>query len=115
TGQLLGRLGELITVTQGYEQAITAILRENAEALEAANLDEALELIEVLHGQQASQIFLHAGVPSDTVITSAVPNAISAREVVDADSQLANLLDQLLAGHYIIEEMSNAQAVLAQK
>src|SRR5690606_26711059 len=57
TGQLLGRLGELITVTQGYEQAIAAILRENAEALVATNLDEALELIEVLQGQQASQIF----------------------------------------------------------
>lgn len=114
TGQLLGRLGELITVTQGYEQAIAAILRENDEALVATNLDEALELIEVLQGQQASQIFLHARVPSDAVITPAVPHAISAREVVDADSQLANLLDQLFAGHYIIEDMSNAQAVLAQ-
>ncbi|MCZ4142074.1 hypothetical protein BZG17_30245, partial [Escherichia coli] len=113
-GKLLGRLGELITVNPGYEQAIAAILRENAEALVAKNLGNALELIEELQQQEASQVFLHAELSSQVATADGVANAVSAREVVAADSALDSLLDQLFAGHYIIEEMSQAPAVLAQ-
>ncbi|MFC9932613.1 chromosome segregation protein SMC [Glutamicibacter sp. NPDC127525] len=114
SGLLLGRLGELITVNPGYEQAIAAILRDSAEALVAKNLGDALDLIEDLQQQQASQVFLHAEVLPSGAKATAMPNAVSAREVVAADGPLDSLLDQLLVGHYIIEEMSQAPAALVQ-
>lgn len=111
---LLGRLGELLTVNAGYEQAVAAILRDSAEALVAENIDGALEIIEGLPAEQANAVFLHADAASGSASTPAVAEAIAAREVVKADKSLTGLLDQLFANHYVVEELNQAGEVLRQ-
>lgn len=111
---LLGRLGEIITVNSGYEQAVAAILRDNAEALVAIDVHRAQELLEQLQSENASAIFLHAQNSAGPKTTPKVTSAISAREVVSGPAELSNLLDQLFAGHYVIEELSQGHLALAE-
>ncbi|WP_159610470.1 chromosome segregation protein SMC [Glutamicibacter sp. JC586] len=111
---LLGRLGELLTVNSGYEQAVAAILRDNAEALVAIDVHRAQELLEQLHSESASAVFLHAQNSVVPKTTPKVTSAISAREVVSGPTELSSLLDQLFAGHYVIEELSQGHLALAE-
>ncbi|WP_313814376.1 chromosome segregation protein SMC [Glutamicibacter sp.] len=109
---LHGRLGELMTVADGYEKAIASILRESAEALVARDVAGALEIIAGLEQtEKASALFLHASVSQKPSPVLGEP-VISARHVVEADSEYANLLDHLLADHYVIEDISQAESIL---
>lgn len=110
---LLGRLGELMTVNAGYEQAVAAILRDNAEALVAEDIHGAQGLIEQLQAESASAVFLHAHHAAVPAVTAKSSVAISARDVVAGPENLSGLLDQLFAGHYVIEELNQAHLVLA--
>ncbi|HCM93154.1 chromosome segregation protein SMC [Glutamicibacter arilaitensis] len=114
SAHLFGRLGELVTVKTGYEQAVAVILRESAEALVAENNSSALNLVAQLQAEQASAIFLHASVQESQFSTPPIPEAIVAREVVSAQPDLAALLDQLFAGHYIVEDFGQLQNILEQ-
>ncbi|MGO2124586.1 chromosome segregation protein SMC [Glutamicibacter arilaitensis] len=112
--ELLGRLGELMTVNPGYEQAVAAILRDNAEALVAIDASSAASLLEQLQADEASAVFLHASGNADQPSTPSLHSAISARDVVGSEDKISALLDQLFAGHYVVEELSQAQAVVAE-
>ncbi|MGP5581656.1 chromosome segregation protein SMC [Glutamicibacter arilaitensis] len=114
SAHLLGRLGELVTVKTGYEQAVAAILRDNAEALVAERNSTALGLVAQLQAEKASAVFLHANVPVPEHATPSIPDAIVAREVVSAQGVLGALLDQLFAGQYIAEDLVQVQAILEQ-
>ncbi|WP_334123552.1 chromosome segregation protein SMC [Glutamicibacter sp.] len=111
---LLGRLGELMSVNPGYEQAVAAILRDNAESLVAIDGQRAEGLLEQLKSNDASAVFLHADIKATDTATPKLTSAISARDVVESDEKVAALLDQLFAGHYVVEELEQAQAVLAE-
>lgn len=111
---LLGRLGELMTVNAGYEQAVAAILRDNAESLVATDIHSAQQLIEQLQADEASAVFLHAVNPEAAKTTPKIASAISAREVVGGPENLTALLDNLFAGHYVIEELSQAAEILKE-
>lgn len=109
---ILGRLGELITVTAGYEQAISAILRDSAEALVAKDQETALGLLETLSTDQSTHAnFVHASVQKHAQVTTSA-NGISAREVVSADRALDDLLDVLLAQQYVVQHLGDAAALL---
>ncbi|MGP5524295.1 chromosome segregation protein SMC [Glutamicibacter arilaitensis] len=114
SAQLLGRLGELLTVRPGYEQAVASILRDNAEALVAENTSTALDLIAQLQSEQSSAVFLHADIHSSRQAMPIIPVAIVAREIVSASVELDALLDQLFSGHYIVEDLGQLQAILEQ-
>ncbi len=109
---LAGRLGELINVAEGYEQAISSILRESAEILVAKDLSAALAIISGFEETaNASAAFIHASMPPRH--TEAIgEHAITARSVVGSAPEFANLLDHLLAEHFVIEELSQAQEIL---
>lgn len=111
---LLGRLGELMTVNSGYEQAVAAILRDNAESLVATDIRSAQQLIDQLQADEASAVFLHAVNPGIAGTTPKIASAISAREVVGGPENLTALLDNLFAGHYVIEELNQAAGILVE-
>ncbi|MGP9781763.1 chromosome segregation protein SMC [Glutamicibacter sp. AOP12-B1-11] len=109
---ILGRLGELISVTPGYEQAISAILRESAESLVTRDQASALQLLQAIGSDEATHAsFVHA---SATHISTPTPEsaAIAARDVVAAGPELGNLLDALFAHHYVVEDLAEAAALL---
>ncbi|MCW4466216.1 chromosome segregation protein SMC [Glutamicibacter sp. MNS18] len=110
---LQGRLGELLTISSGYETAIAAILRETSEALVVRNLEQGLGLVETLAGQDGINVsLLHASVTSPQTVLS-VHDAISAREVVGCQDNLSSLVDVLLQGYFIVEDLPGARVLLA--
>ena len=111
---LLGRLGELMTVNPGYEQAVAAILRDNAESLVAVDAPSAAGLLEQLQSEESSAVFLHADIGQTATPSPKLDNAISAREVVSSENKVSALLDQLFEGHYVVEELGQARSVLAE-
>lgn len=111
---LLGRLGELMTVNPGYEQAVAAILRDNAESLVAVDAQSAAGLLEQLQSEESSAVFLHADIGQTATPSPQLDNAISAREVVSSENKVSALLDQLFEGHYVVEELGQARSVLAE-
>ncbi|CBT75685.1 MAG TPA: chromosome segregation protein SMC [Glutamicibacter sp.] len=114
SAQLMGRLGELLTVRAGYEQAVASILRDNAEALVAENTSTALNLVAQLHSEQASAIFLHTDIQAPLNAMPVIPDAVFAREVVSAPAELDALLERLFSGQYIVEDLGQLQAILDQ-
>lgn len=111
---LLGRLGELMTVNPGYEQAVAAILRDNAESLVAVDAQSAAGLLEQLQSKESSAVFLHADIGQTATPSPKLGNAIIAREVVSSENKVSALLDQLFEGHYVVEELGQARSVLAE-
>lgn len=111
---LFGRLGELMTVNPGYEQAVAAILRDNAESLVAVDAQSAAGLLEQLQSEESSAVFLHADIGQTATPSPKLDNAISAREVVSSENKVSTLLDQLFEGHYVVEELGQVRSVLAE-
>ena len=112
---LHGRLGELITVSEGYEEAIGAILRDKAESLVSKDIDSALEIISALSEEQNSSVaFVHADALSKLTHES-LSSAIPARSVVQGIAEISQLLDQIFANHYIIEDVSSISENLRLK
>ncbi|MGO2030820.1 MAG: chromosome segregation protein SMC, partial [Glutamicibacter ardleyensis] len=109
---ILGRLGELISVSAGYEQAISAILRESAEALVARDQASALQLLKSLANDPSTHAsFVHASVESSHEYTNPAAG-ISAREVVSADPMLNALLDVIFANHYVVQHLNEVGELL---
>ncbi|MHA7227307.1 chromosome segregation protein SMC [Glutamicibacter soli] len=108
---LAGRLGELLTVTKGYEQAVAAILRDSAEHLVAGRSADAIALVRQLaDDQSANASFVHADVP-----TASTPDlgelAIAARDIVSSADEFSNLLDNIFAHHYVVTDFDAAQQI----
>ncbi|MEU3330785.1 chromosome segregation protein SMC [Glutamicibacter creatinolyticus] len=111
---LLGRLGELISTADGYEKAISAILRDSSEALVASDVTGAFDLIEELSDQQEANVSLiHVSVNGASVVPS-IDGLITAREVVTSRPEIASLLDRLLANHYVVEDLHTAREMALQ-
>ncbi|PRA06943.1 chromosome segregation protein SMC [Arthrobacter sp. MYb229] len=109
---ILGRLGELISVTPGYEQAISAILRESAESLVTRDQESALQLLEAIGSDETTHAsFVHASA-THTSIQTPPSAAIAARDVVAAGPEIGNLLDALFTHHYVVEDLTEAAALL---
>ncbi|WP_431711917.1 chromosome segregation protein SMC [Glutamicibacter uratoxydans] len=110
---LSGRLGEQLSITPGYEKAIAAILRESSEALVARDREQAWDLVqELFSAGGVSASLVHAS-GQTSVNTSQIAEAILAREVVQAEAEIEPILDQLLQGFYVVEDLKSARQVLA--
>ncbi len=109
---LAGRLGELLTVSEGYEQAVVAILRESAEHLVARSAAGALGLIrELMQDDSSSASFVHADVPG--VVTAEIGElAIRARDVVASADEYSTLLDTIFANHYVVVDPQQIAEIL---
>ncbi|XAZ36143.1 hypothetical protein AAHB37_08215 [Glutamicibacter halophytocola] len=103
-----------MTVNPGYEQAVAAILRDNAESLVAVDAQSAAGLLEQLQSKESSAVFLHADIGQTATPSPKLGNAIIAREVVSSENKVSALLDQLFEGHYVVEELGQARSVLAE-
>lgn len=108
---LAGRLGELLKVTEGYEQAVAAILRDCAEHLVAGRSADAIALVRQLaDDQSANASFVHADVPM-----ASTPDlgelAIAARDIVSSADEFSNLLDNIFAHHYVVTDLDAAQQI----
>ncbi|WP_396278397.1 chromosome segregation protein SMC [Glutamicibacter creatinolyticus] len=111
---LLGRLGELISAADGYEKAISAILRDSSEALVASDVTGALDLIEELSDQQEANVSLIHISANGASVVPRVDGLITAREVVNSRPEIASLLDRLLANHYVVEDLNTAREMALQ-
>lgn len=111
---LLGRLGELISAADGYEKAISAILRDSSEALVASDVTGALDLIEELSDQQEANVSLIHISANGASVVPRVDGLITAREVVTSRPEIASLLDRLLANHYVVEDLNTAREMALQ-
>lgn len=110
---LAGRLGELLAVNEGYEQAVAAILRDTAEHLVAESTADAIALIrQVSQEESASASFVHADVPK--VSTPDLGElAITARDIVSSTEKFSNLLDNIFADHYVVPDLGSVEQILA--
>ena len=109
---LRGRLGDMLSITSGYEQAIAALLRENSEALVAEDVEQALELVQSLAergGVNATLVHASAQRQQSSAIAG---TAVSAREVVQADPELSGLLDALLQESFVVEDLAQARELV---
>jgi len=111
---LLGRLGELISTADGYEKAISTILRDSSEALVASDVTGALDLIEELSDQQEANVSLIHVSANGGLVVPRIDGLITAREVVTSRPEIASLLDRLLADHYVVEDLNTAREMALQ-
>ncbi|NAZ17474.1 chromosome segregation protein SMC [Glutamicibacter soli] len=110
---LSGRLGELLTVNEGYEQAVAAILRDSAEHLVAGSSTDAMALVwQLAQDESASASFVHADVPK-TSTPDLGELAITARDVVSSADEFSNLLDNVFAHHYVVPDLDAVEQILA--
>lgn len=103
---VLGRLGDLIHVTPGWEQAIAAALGAAGEAVVTESLGVAIKAIEHLHIQDLGRALM--------VVASPQPaKRVPLTDLVSAPAELAAALSGLLAGYVAVEDLSAAQAAVA--
>ncbi|MDO5094181.1 MAG: chromosome segregation protein SMC [Propionibacteriaceae bacterium] len=102
---VLGRLGNLIHVATGWEQAIAAALGTAAEAVVAESLGAAIKAIEHLHARALGRALV---VVADNQPVARVPLI----DLVSAPAELVAALSSLLAGYVAVEDLSEAQAAV---
>ncbi len=101
--QLLGRLGDLIQVEPGWEQAIAAALGSAAEAVVAVDLDGAIAAAERLRERDGGWA---------TVLAANVDSA-PAMSLVTASQPVAGLVARLLRGIVVVEDLDRARDIVA--
>ncbi|MDR4532969.1 chromosome segregation protein SMC [Glutamicibacter sp. PS] len=106
---LHGRLGELITVSSGYEQVIAAMLRGAEESLVALGATEAWHIIDSSAAQAERHIHLLHGSANGHKGSEEKIDAIAATTVVSCDDSIAGLLHALLGRVYIVEDTDRAR------
>ncbi|RRD48660.1 chromosome segregation protein SMC [Arachnia propionica] len=102
---VLGRLGDLISVTPGWEQAVAAGLGAAAEAVVAAGLDDAVAAVRHLDEQDLGRAAVLAA--------GAEPGRESpVMELLVAPEEVRGLLSRLLAGVVVVEDLGEARRVV---
>ncbi|MDO5084096.1 MAG: chromosome segregation protein SMC [Arachnia propionica] len=104
-GEVLGRLGDLIRVEPGWEQAVAAALGAGAEAVVAEGLDAAVAAVRHLAEQDLGRApVLVAGAP--------VGAGSPVLDLITAPDLLQGTLAGLLAGVVVVEDLDEARRVV---
>lgn len=102
---VLGRMGDLIQVAPGWEQAVATGLGTAAEAVVATGLDDALSAVAHLAEEDLGR--------AHVVITGAVVGeGTPLLELITAPGELVGALSRLLAGIVAVEDLSKARDVI---
>ena len=102
---VLGRMGDLIQVAPGWEQAVATGLGTAAEAVVATGLDDALSAVAHLAEEDLGR--------AHVVITgAAVGEGTPLLELITAPGELVGALSRLLAGIVAVEDLSKARDVI---
>lgn len=102
---VLGRMGDLIQVAPGWEQAVAMGLGTAAEAVVATGLDDALSAVAHLAEEELGR--------AHVVITgAAVGEGTPLLELITAPGELVGALSRLLAGIVAVEDLSKARDVI---
>ena len=102
---VLGRMGDLIQVAPGWEQAVATGLGTAAEAVVATGLDDALSAVAHLAEEDLGR--------AHVVITGAVVGeGTPLLELITAPGELVGALSRLLAGIVAVEDLSEARDVI---
>ncbi len=99
---VLGRLGDLIQVAPGWEQAVATGLGAAAEAVVANGLDEALSAVAHLAGEDLGRSHV-------VVAGMAAGQRTPLLELVTAPRELMGALSRLLAGIVAVEDLPAAK------
>jgi len=102
---VLGRLGDLIQVAPGWEQAVATGLGAAAEAVVATRLDYAISAIVHLAGEDLGRAHV---VVSGAVAGEGTPLL----ELITAPRELRGALSRLLAGIVAVEDLPEAKDVI---
>ena len=102
---VLGRLGDLIQVAPGWEQAVATGLGAAAEAVVATRLDDAISAIVHLAGEDLGRAHV---VVSGAVAGEGTPLL----ELITAPRELRGALSRLLAGIVAVEDLPEARDVI---
>lgn len=104
---VLGRMGDLIQVAPGWEQAVVTGLGAAAEAIVAASLDDALSAVAHLAAEDLGR--------SHVVVAGAeVGEATPLLELIAAPQELTGALSRLLAGIVVVEDLPAAKQVIEE-
>jgi len=103
---ILGRMGDLIQVAPGWEQAVAAGLGAAAEAVVAAGLDDALAAIAHLTEQDLGRAPV-------VVAGAAAQDKVPLLDLITAPTELEGALSRLLAGVVAVEDLAAARASVA--
>ncbi|WP_200907615.1 chromosome segregation protein SMC [Arthrobacter sp. Edens01] len=114
---VLAPLADLVTVTPGYERAVTAALGTAAEALAVRELDTALQALKLLKDTGSGQVSLVlAGVrgPGDNEELPGLPDGcVYATDLVQAVPEAAAAVRTLLRRAVVVDSLERAAGVLA--
>ncbi|MDO5066855.1 MAG: chromosome segregation protein SMC [Propionibacteriaceae bacterium] len=102
---VLGRLGELIRVAPGWEQAVAAALGIGVEAVVAEGLEQAVAAVQHLAEQDLGRApVLVAGAPAG--------QSCAVLELITAPEELQGTLSRLLAGVVVVEDLAEARRLV---
>lgn len=102
---VLGRLGDLIQVAPGWEQAVATGLGAAAEAVVATRLDDAISAVAHLAGEDLGR--------AHVVVAGAVAGeGTPLLELITAPRELKGALSRLLAGIVAVEDLPEARDLI---
>lgn len=104
---VLGRLGDLIRVAPGWEQALAAALGAAAEAIVSEGIGTAVEAIRHLETHDLGRALVVVAGGRQVAASPMV-------RLITAPAGLSGALAGLLAGHVAVEDLAEAQAVVAE-
>ncbi|WP_130874330.1 chromosome segregation protein SMC [[Pseudopropionibacterium] massiliense] len=102
---VLGRLGDLIQVAPGWEQAVAAGLGAAAEAVVATGLDDALSAVAHLAGEDLGRSHV-------MVAGAAAEEQTPLLDLITASRELTGALARLSAGIVAVEDLSAARGAI---
>ena len=108
---VLGSVGDLITVTDGYETAIAAALGHLADAAATNSAEVAVDALRYVREEDAGQARLVVADAEAEQNSGAPPGGTWAREVVSADDAVAQTINALLHDVVIVEDLHAARTL----
>ena len=111
---LLGSLAALVSVTPGYEAAVSAALGPAIEAVAVADLPTALEALRRLKTDDLGRAVLVVGAPTPTEPWPTLPaQAVYAADVVTTEARLVPALRRLLRLVAVVDDLVAARSLVA--
>jgi chromosome segregation protein len=110
-GGVLGSFASMLTVDEGWQQAIAAALGAAADAVAVAGLDEAVAILGALRAERSGSagLVIANGSPPQQAAPITLPlGAKAALDLVHAPNGAASVLTRLLHGVVVAEDLSQA-------
>jgi chromosome segregation protein len=110
-GGVLGSFASMITVAEGWQQAIAAALGAAADAVAVAGLDEAVAILGALRAERSGSagLVIANGAPHhEPDQVTLPPGARAALDLVHAPNGASSVLTRLLRGVVVAEDLGQA-------